>query len=772
MNYRLLIALSLVGIFLMSNLSLASAKNVALAVANANSLDPIFEQPLYNILTSMNNTVTAVDQNSNVNLNNFDLLVVAGRPPTASPLPSSFAASLPVNSMPTIAIDYYNLYNWGWVQGGGVNTMTSGSIQSIYIAQTTHPITSGYSSNQRVFIHNRTGLETVDLVSGTTNFAFVAYMDQQGDGAIAFAAPNTMLTNGHSISSHSASVYFGTTYPGYWTNDTVNMFENAVNWILNLNYNGPSAPVLSGPSWTLAHSATYSWSAATGANGIQNYEIQASTTASFSQIMIDTNVPSFSYTLSNMQDSQRYYVRVRSIDYLNLKSQWSNVISTIADFSPIIITINSPAVGSQLLQGGQYSFDVSVSSQRVNSGALCNFNIDSDSIGSLIFNQTTQSCFGSLTIPQLSPGSSNGNLVVSIQDEFGATNSTSIPVTTDRAAATTVTSTQTTSVITNSGSSDGNSVGSGYYTIFDIVTPDSISDFVNTDHIFTISARNDGNIDLHATKLTIVPEGDAFTASMNPQGTFDIASGQSKTFTVTLHTPSTVGNYYLDVRSLSYETTENVKRIPIHVTVPPVVVDFGITNIEIPDFTNGVSSLANITVVNKGNVVGTANVNLDLPDGWTASSQNATQDILPNQQTTLAFEITPSLSAGNLTFSGTFYGSNTTKSFSYPVQVSAKENPNPLASLTGTIASTLGNPVIAIPTVIAASVAVALYYKLRTKPDFSKYIWPRKIKASLGKVVPKTNQINNFSSRKANPSSQMRNSSSTYDKWEKKFGRS
>lgn len=152
MNAKFLTALSIIPVLFLLASSLASAKNVALVVANANSLDPIFEQPLFDILTSMNETVTPVDQNSNANWNNFDLIVVAGRASTALPLPSSFAQSIPVNTIPTITVDYYNLYSWGWVKSGGANNMMSGSPQAALIVTNNHPITSGYTANQLIYV--------------------------------------------------------------------------------------------------------------------------------------------------------------------------------------------------------------------------------------------------------------------------------------------------------------------------------------------------------------------------------------------------------------------------------------------------------------------------------------------------------------------------------------------------------------------------------------------------------------------------------------------
>ena len=770
MNFKQIFALSLIPVLLLLNFSVVSAKNVALIVKDVNNLDQMHEQKLFDILVSMNHAVTLVDQSSSVNYNNFDLLVVAGRPASANPLPASFLQSLPVNSIPTIAIDAYSLYSWGWVDSGGVNMMSSGSPQSVYIASSNHPITAGYTTGQRVFVHNRNRLDAVDIVAGTSNFTFVAYLDQGGDGGIAFAAPNTQLTDGKSISSNSAAIFFGITFPAYWTSDAETLFRNSVNWITNLKYTPPTTPTLSGPSVSTLNTAQYSWTSSTGANGVQSYEIQISTTSDFSTLVADTKTAALSYTTNKLMDGRLYYVRVRAIDFLNLQSQWSNVISTIADFTPIILKINSPSSGTSLQTGQNVSINVSVDSFRVQSGSLCTINIDQDTIGTLVFSQSTNSCSGNITIPQnLTPGPSSANFAVSIQDEFGATNSTSIPVTVNRQAATSTTTTSTTTQISSVGSSVGTgSSGSSSYALLIVNVPTNFSYYVDSQNSFTITVKNEGNILLHSVKVWISSEGNTMSATIAPATNYDMMPGETKNYFVNVQTPDKTGDYYLVVKTLSYETSESAKRVLVKVDEKPVVVDFGITNIEIPDFTEGITSLTNITIVNKGNVAGNVNVNLVLPEGWVASSTTASVDIQPNQQATLAFEVNPSSSSGTLTFSGTFSANGTTKEFSYPVPVTAKTSAYSLSAITAALASTLGNPAIAVPAAVAVAVIIALYYKFKIADFSSKYIWPKTKKASYGNVVPKSHQKNNFAVKKTIPSSEsQRVLNNAYNKWEK-----
>jgi hypothetical protein len=342
--------------------------------------------------------------------------------------------NLPVNSMPTIAIDYYNLYPWGWVDVSGVNVMFSGSAQSVFIASNSNPITAGYVPNQRVFVHKQSGLVALDIVAGTSNFTFVAYLDQQGDGGIAFGAPNIKLTGGKSISNNSITIFFGIPSPAYWTIDTENMFRNAVSWATNIDYTPPSATTLFGPSSTHSSSATYTWSVATAVNGIQTYQVQVSLTSDFTAIIADKKTSALSYTLTKMMEGQTYYVRVRAIDNLNMQSPWSNTISTIADFSDMLFTIVSPVNGTQLHLGENVFVDVNFNAPRLPDGTNCVISIGGEFIGNLIYDLSSRKCSGNITIPTtLGAGGFPYSLfTITATNSLGTTNSSSITVFFDR----------------------------------------------------------------------------------------------------------------------------------------------------------------------------------------------------------------------------------------------------------------------------------------------------------------------------------------------------
>lgn len=771
MNAKFLTALSIIPVLFLLASSLASAKNVALVVANANSLDPIFEQPLFDILTSMNETVTPVDQNSNANWNNFDLIVVAGRASTALPLPSSFAQSIPVNTIPTITVDYYNLYSWGWVKSGGANNMMSGSPQAALIVTNNHPITSGYTANQLIYVQNQSLLSNVDLTVGTSNFTNVANLDQAGDGGIAFASPNTILANGKSISGNSAAIFFGILYPAYWTTNTINIFENSVNWITNLNFVAPTVPTLTGPSTVLSSIATYIWTASSGPNGIQSYEIQIASSPDFKQIITDTQTLSLFYNLKGMLDGQRYYVRVRAIDFLNLQSPWSNTITTVSDSVPIILKIYSPASGSDLPVGQSASVNVSLVSTRLQS-SVCSFYIDQNLVGTLPVNQSSMSCAGTIVIPQLTSGPTSTFFNASVSDIFGATNSTLVPITVSnrQTSGMTTTSTSTTSAPTSTGGSGG----SYSYVILTVMSPNSLSYDISTQNSFQITVKNDGSETANAVKVTATTSN-GVNVAITPTDVVDMNPGDTRNYTVTFFAPSTNQTFKIHIHTLSYQTTETDTSIPIQITEPAKIFNFGVTTIEIPNFIAQVPSLMNISVKNAGNVPGTANVNIAVPDGWTVASNTASVDLAPNQEMKLSFEVTPIASSGNITFSGTFTSNGQTKTFSYPTLVSANSNSNanPLALITAAVIDAFANPIIAVPTVLAAAVLFALYFKFKTVESFSKYVWPKGAKSSFGSVTPKSHQRNNFKVKNSSPSvATSQNHNSAYDKWENKFKRS
>ncbi|MEM7825167.1 MAG: CARDB domain-containing protein [Candidatus Aenigmatarchaeota archaeon] len=218
-------------------LALASsvhASKVAMVVKDKASLNEEHEKRIKDILTDMGHEITLVDKNVNVNYENFDLIVVAGRPLfSSSKLLDSFVANIPVNDVPTIGIDFVYLDDWGWIRSNGASSLTRSDRQNVII-QVDHPLVKGFNVGDKKYVHLIPGTNTVDIIKNRTKLNFVATADTDGDlGLLAYALPNTQLYNNKVVSSDSAIVFFGITYPLYWTSEAVSLFKNSVNWLTN-----------------------------------------------------------------------------------------------------------------------------------------------------------------------------------------------------------------------------------------------------------------------------------------------------------------------------------------------------------------------------------------------------------------------------------------------------------------------------------------------------------------------------------------------------------
>jgi hypothetical protein len=213
--------------------SAAEAKNVALIVKDVSSLSNFHEKKIQKILDEMGLSITLVDKNTAVDYSKFDLIVVAGRPGNAYwyELLDSFVKDVPVNDVPTIAIDTQFVNYWGWANVGAINVLSSSQPIRVVI-QSDHPLTQGYSLNQLVQVHLIPGYTGVDFEKHETKLKLVASIDYQGSyGVIYYGSPDTELYNGKRISNNSAVVFFGINYPFIWTDDAENLFKNAVMWL-------------------------------------------------------------------------------------------------------------------------------------------------------------------------------------------------------------------------------------------------------------------------------------------------------------------------------------------------------------------------------------------------------------------------------------------------------------------------------------------------------------------------------------------------------------
>jgi len=210
------------------------ATEVALIVKDSSSLSLEHEKNINKILSQMGFNVTFVDKNTVVDYSQIDLIVVAGRPGNVYSYEhlDSFVADLPVNDHPTVAIDFIYLDDWGWILPGGTSTLYSSGIHKIKIVDVSTAITEGYEVGQIVETHFLKGKSMVDLVDGRYKLTpIVSMVTNENNPVIAVAEAGSDLYEGQT--NKARIVFFGITNSLFWTDESVDLFENSVNWALS-----------------------------------------------------------------------------------------------------------------------------------------------------------------------------------------------------------------------------------------------------------------------------------------------------------------------------------------------------------------------------------------------------------------------------------------------------------------------------------------------------------------------------------------------------------
>jgi hypothetical protein len=214
-------------------LSSVQAAKVALIVKNSTNLSNYHEKKISNILTTMGFDVTPIDKDSIVDYSQFDLIVVAGRPGNVYSYEhlDSFVANLPVNDIPTVAIDSSYPDDWGWILPVGISTLSSTETQKVKIINNSASITNGYSLGQMVEVHIIGGKTIIDLIGGKFKLTPIASVTTcDGNIVIAAAEAGTELYNNQT--NKCRIVFFGITNPLFWTDDAISLFKNSINWTL------------------------------------------------------------------------------------------------------------------------------------------------------------------------------------------------------------------------------------------------------------------------------------------------------------------------------------------------------------------------------------------------------------------------------------------------------------------------------------------------------------------------------------------------------------
>jgi len=214
--------------------SSVQAARVALIVKDSTSLSNTHEKKINNILTTMGFDVTLIDKNSIVDYSQFDLIVVAGRPGNVYSYEhlDNFVANIPVNDIPTVAIDSVYIDDWGWIIPGGISTLSSTNTQKIKIIDKSTSITKDYNVDDIVEVHIIPGKTIVDIVGGKYKLTPIASLVFNDNNAvIAVAEAGTQLYNDKM--NKARIVFFGITNPLFWSDDAISLFKNSVNWTLS-----------------------------------------------------------------------------------------------------------------------------------------------------------------------------------------------------------------------------------------------------------------------------------------------------------------------------------------------------------------------------------------------------------------------------------------------------------------------------------------------------------------------------------------------------------
>lgn len=225
---------ALVPIFLVLILSIGlSRAEIGLIVKDSGQLSPVHEAPIKNLLEANGHDVRLVDKYSVVDYHSFDLIVVAGRPMGVLPRDhlDDFVENIPINDVPTIAIDSLYPGKWGWGKLSSFSSVKSGENQKIMVVND-HEIVDGYSVGEVLTVHFTDGEKITNVKNSMTVLKPVATLTSTDRySVIAYGEPGTELFGGGRINQRV--LFFGVSNPIYWTNDAQNLFLEGVDWVVS-----------------------------------------------------------------------------------------------------------------------------------------------------------------------------------------------------------------------------------------------------------------------------------------------------------------------------------------------------------------------------------------------------------------------------------------------------------------------------------------------------------------------------------------------------------
>ena len=210
------------------------AYEVAMVVQDSKSLSYNHEKPLEEILNDHGFKVTSIDSNSEVSYENFDIILVAGRPAHHIPL-DDFVKEIPVEEIPTVAIDFYYPDDWGWAQR--LTSAKGTSPNKMEIGDNIHPIVEGFE--REVTLQSVSRIPLIALEDGNTNLTTLGRTPLFGHSIIAVGEPGDKILEGKTLESRV--VFFGISYPIHWTQESEEMFLRSVEWVIE-DYDNDGVP--------------------------------------------------------------------------------------------------------------------------------------------------------------------------------------------------------------------------------------------------------------------------------------------------------------------------------------------------------------------------------------------------------------------------------------------------------------------------------------------------------------------------------------------------
>jgi hypothetical protein len=142
-------------------------------------------------------------------------------------------AEIPVNEHPSLIINTWHISQWGWTKS--VTSASQNTPMKVNI-DCSHALCQGFSGLVSIYTQTSPNiyyLDKNDIYDGLTIVASTIYAPE--DAVIAIAEPGMTLTKSgeESTEINAKTVFFGIYDSQYWTEDTTQIFQNSLIWLLD-----------------------------------------------------------------------------------------------------------------------------------------------------------------------------------------------------------------------------------------------------------------------------------------------------------------------------------------------------------------------------------------------------------------------------------------------------------------------------------------------------------------------------------------------------------